>query len=89
MPDISRRGVISIAAVPYGNIEILRQNVMECRESNILPAVLLSISAATVAVSVILLFLGFYVFIFFLPIAFCIPWSLGRLTKKKNPLHWA
>ena len=58
---------------------------MERKESDLVPAVLLAVSAATLAASVVLLSLGFYVFIFFLPVALGIPWSLKRLTKKKPP----
>ncbi|MEO9364232.1 MAG: hypothetical protein ABI348_10065 [Nitrososphaera sp.] len=54
--------------------------------SRTLSLILLAASAAAIIISVVMLALyGIFFFIFFLPIAFGLPWSIKKLRKKQGP----
>lgn len=57
---------------------------MERKQTDTLPVVLLAISVAALAASLLLLSLGFFVFFFLLPVTLCIPWSIKRLVKRRH-----
>lgn len=57
---------------------------MAAKKSNTLPLVLLTVSIASIAVTVVLLLAGFYFFFFFIPISFGLPWSIKKLREEKR-----
>lgn len=49
-----------------------------------LAAALLGAAIAALAATIVLVSLGIYFFIFFLPITFGLPWSIKKLFRKKR-----
>lgn len=57
---------------------------MAARKSSSLPIILLAVSLASIAVSAVLLFSGFYFFFFFIPFAFGLPWSVKKIREERR-----
>ena len=63
---------------------------MQSRDGNkrLLAVLVIAASVASIVATVVLAFYGIYFFFFFIPIAFGLPWSIGKLWRGKARKQW-
>jgi dolichyl-phosphate-mannose--protein O-mannosyl transferase len=61
---------------------------MQHNDSRLLPILVIAASVASIVATVVLAFFGIYLFFFFIPIAFGLPWSIKRLWRNKARKQW-
>jgi dolichyl-phosphate-mannose--protein O-mannosyl transferase len=61
---------------------------MQRKDGRLLPAIVIAASAASILATIVLAFYGIYLFFFFIPLAFGLPWSIKRLWRNKARKQW-
>lgn len=61
---------------------------MQRRDSRLLPILVMAASAASIIATIVLAFYGMYLFFFFIPLAFGLPWSIKKLWRSKARKQW-
>jgi hypothetical protein len=62
--------------------------VMLDKGSSLLPVAVVAGIAVAAAASIVLAFYGIYVFFFFVPVAFGLPWSIKILWRNRARKQW-
>jgi hypothetical protein len=58
------------------------------KDGRLLPILVIAASAASIVATAVLAFYGIYLFFFFIPLAFGLPWSIKKLWRKKARKQW-
>jgi len=61
---------------------------MQRGDSRLLPILVIAAFAASIVATLVLAFYGVYLFFFFIPLAFGLPWSIKKLRRNKARKQW-
>lgn len=61
---------------------------MQRKDGRLLPIIVITAAAASILATIVLAFYGIYLFFFFIPLAFGLPWSIKRQWRNKARKQW-